>query len=206
MIFTFIFHPITLTFVLIFALWWVKDLIIGGRINHAIKRAVLAHVKEMGAQNTEKAWEGLSYDLKVTLTDQKRLKKGGKMFVGTRRVADFSARHSAVYSKANLVVESMTRIRRVKAPKQMFVVRLRSKVTGTIRLTVWVSFVPNRTDGWGVKDVCIHPANGDLGKGESLTGAKVSPPQPAKAKGGGKPAKKSKKSKKKRRSLKEEAA
>lgn len=205
MILTIIFHPITLTCVLILSLMWLKDLISGGRVSHSVKRIVLAHIQEMGAQNTEKAWEGLSYDLKVALTDQKRLKKGGKMYVGTRRVADFSARHSAIYNKANLVIESITRIRRVRAPRQMYVVRLRSRVTGTIRLSVWVSYVPNRADAWGIKDVCIHPASGDLGKGESLTGAKISPPQVRRAKSAPKN-KNAQKSKKKRSSLKEEAA
>ena len=205
MILTLLFHPVTLTFVLIFAAWWLQGLITGGRVSHSVKKTVMAHVKEMAAQNTEKAWEGLSYDLKVALTDQKRLKKGGKMFVGTRRVADFSARHSAIYNKANLVIESMTRLRRVKAPKQMYVVRLRSRVTGTIRLTVWVSYVPKRADQWGIKDVCVHPPSGDLGKGESLTGAKISPPKTGK-KPSDNSGKKSKKSKKKRRSIKEEAA
>ena len=144
------------------------------------------------------AWSGLglSFELKVKLTDKKRLKKGGKLFVGIRRVADFSARHNSVYSKGNLVVDSITKIKRVRAPKQMYLVRMRSKVTGTIRLSIWVSYVPMRADGWGITDVCVHPASGHLGKGDTLTGAKVAPPKTTK--------KEKKPPKKKRRSLKED--
>ena len=197
MILAFIFHPVVLTAVIIFSLWWLNDLITGGGKNHAIKDAVMNHVKHMGGQDTEKAWEGLSFELKVKLTDKKRLKKGGKMYVGTRRVADFSARYSAVYNKGNLVIDSVQKVRQVRAPKQTFLVRLRSKVTGTIRLTLWISNVPNRADGWGVTDACIHPANGDIYKGETLTGSKVSQPQAPK---------KEKKEASKRRSLKDDAA
>ncbi len=197
MIFTILFHPVVLIAVIIFSMLWLRDLVSGGGKNHAVRKAVMDHINYMGSQNTEKAWEGLSFELKVKLTDKKRLKKGGKMFVGTRRVADFSARHSAVYNKGNLVVDSMQKVRRVKAPKQIYLVRMRSKVTGTIRLTLWVSHVPNRADGWGITDACIHPASGDLYKGETITGVKMVAPQPA-AKKEAAPAK--------RRSLKDGAA
>lgn len=197
MVLTFLFHPVVLTAVILFSFWWLNDLISGGGKSHAIKKAVMNHVQHMGGQDTEKAWEGLSFELKVKLTDKKRLKKGGKMFVGTRRVADFSARHSAVYNKGNLVIDSVKKVKRVRAPKQTFIVRLRSKVTGTIRLSLWISKVPNRADGWGITDVCIHPASGDLYKGETLTGAKMAPP---------KVPKKDKKEPSKRRSLKDDAA
>jgi hypothetical protein len=205
MILAFIFHPVILTIILAFCIWWLRDLIVGGGKTHAIKKSVLNHINDMGQQKTEKAWDGLSFELKVKLTDKKRLKKGGKLYVGARRVADFSARHSSVYNKANLVVDSITRIRRVKGPKQMYVIRMRSKLTGTIRLSVWVSYVPMRADGWGVTDVCVHPANGQLGKGDTLTGAKITAPQPV-TKAPKKSGKNPKKKKKKRRSLKDDAA
>ena len=202
-----LFHPISLTIFLVFSVLWLKDLIRGGTIVHAIRRTVHDHIKQMTKQNIDRAWDGLSYELKVKLTDPKRLKKKGRMYVGSKRVADFAAFHSKVYKNGGLVIETIQRIRRVRAPRKMFVVRLRSKITGTVRLTVWVSFVPGREMNWGIEDVCIHPASGDLAKGETLTGARVGDPNAAaknaKSKGG--KSKKSKKSKK-RRSLKEEAA
>ena len=204
MISNLLFHPISLTIFLIFSILWLKDLIRGGTTVHAIRRTVQDHIKQMTKQNTDLAWDGLSYELKVKLTDPKRLKKKGRMYVGSRRVADFAAFHSKVYKNGELVIEVIQRIRRVKAPRRMYVVRLRSKVTGTVRLTVWVSFVPGRAISWGVEDVCIHPASGDLAKGETLTGARVGDPNATAKKSDKKPAK-AKKSKKSRR-LKEEAA
>ena len=205
MILDLLFHPISLTIFLVFSVLWVKDLILGGTVVHAIRRTVYDHIKQMTKQNIDQAWDGLSYELKVKLTDPKRLKKKGRMYVGSKRVADFAAFHSKVYKNGGLVIETIQRIRRVRAPRRMYVVRLRSKITGTVRLTAWVSFVPGRAVSWGVEDVCIHPASGDLAKGETLTGARVGDPNATAKKNPGKKNAKSKKSKKRRR-LKEEAA
>jgi hypothetical protein len=204
MISNLLFHPISLTIFLIFSILWLKDLIRGGTTVHAIRRTVQDHIKQMTKQDTDLAWDGLSYELKVKLTDPKRLKKKGRLYVGSKRVADFAAFHSKVYKNGELVIEIIQRIRRVKAPRRMYVVRLRSKITGTVRLTVWVSFVPGRAISWGVEDVCIHPASGDLAKGETLTGARVGDPNATANNSDKKPAK-AKKSKNNRR-LKEEAA
>lgn len=181
MIISLLIHPITLSIVLIFCVLRLKDIIMGSRTLHHVRSTVNTHIKSMGKQNTDQSWEGLSYELKVKLTDQRRLKKGGKLFVGSRRVADFAARFSKVYNNGDLVIESIQRIRRIKAPRQMYVVRLRSRVTGTVRMTIWVAYMPQRVDGWGVQDVCIHPPSGDLGKGDTLTGAKVQDPNAPKA-------------------------
>lgn len=200
-------HPITLSILLLFSVIWVKDLIRSGRVLHSVRRVVHNHIKDMTQQDADRAWEGLSYELKVKLTDPKRLKRKGRMFVGSRRVADFAAFHSKVYKNGSLTIEVVQQVRRVKPPRKMYVVRLRSKITGTIRLTMWISYTPGRATSWGVEDVCIHPASGDLAKGETLTGAKVGDPN-AKQKGASKEEKpaKGKKKKKKRKKLKEEAA
>ena len=192
-------HPVTLAILLIMSIMRIKSLIKGGKTLHSIRTTVRGHIDAMSKEKTELAWEGLSYELKVKLTDPKRLKKKGKLFVGSRRVADFAAYHGRVYKGGELVVETIQRIRRVRYPRQMFVVRLRSKVTGTVRLTVWVSHVPRRDLAWGVEDVCVHPASGDLARGETLTGAPVGDPN-------AKPEKKEGKPQKKRRGLKREAA
>ena len=193
------FNPIILIVVLLFCLWWIKDLLYSSRRTQAVRKTVAEHIRQMGKQNTENAWAGLSYDLKVKLTDKKRLKKGGKMYVGTRRVADYSMRHGSVYSKGSLVIESIQKVKRIRAPREMYVVRLRSKVTGTVRLTVWVSYVPMRADGWAIADVVVHPPSGDLARGESLTGARLNPPAGPQKSGKGA---RGKKGKKKRKSLK----
>lgn len=187
-------NPLTLSVLLIFSVIWIKDLIQGGKVLHAIRRVARDHIKHMTQQDTDRAWEGLSYELKVKLTDPKRLKKKGKMFVGSRRVADFAAFHSKVYKNGELTIEVIQRVRRVKAPRSMYVVRLRSRITGTIRLTMWVSHMPGRATAWGVEDVCVHPPSGDLAKGETLTGAKVGDPnaKPQASEGKKKPEKKRK--------------
>ena len=204
MISSLLFNPISLTIFLIFSMVWLKDLIQGGRTVHSVRRTVYDHIKQMTKQDIDRAWDGLSYELKVKLTNPKRLKKKGRMYVGSRRVADFAAFHSKVYKNGELVIETIKRIRRVRAPRRMFVVRLRSKITGTVRLTVWVSHVPRRAISWGVEDVCIHPASGDLAKGDTLTGARVGDPN-ARSKNAKKKDAQSKKPKKRRR-LKKGAA
>lgn len=182
MIYYLLIHPVTLTVILVLSIVWLKDLITGGKTLHAIRRTVHSHIKSMGKQDTDNSWNGLSYELKVKLTDQKRLKQG-KLFVGSRRVADFAARHSKVYNNGDLIIEVVQKIKRIKGPRQMFVVRLRSRVTGTVRMTVWVNYMPTRQDSWGIQDVCIHPPSGDLGKGDTLTGARITAPQDQPLKG-----------------------
>lgn len=197
MISDFLINPITLSILLFFSILWIKDLIQGGGTLHAIRKVTRDHIDYMTQQDADRAWEGLSYELKVKLTDPARLKKKGKLFVGARRVADFAAFHSKIYKNGDLSIEMIQRVRRIKSPRQMYVVRLRSKITGTIRLTMWVSYVPGRATSWGVEDVCVHPANGDLAKGETLTGSKVGDPNAKQATGTKQDGKKGKKAKKK---------
>ena len=55
----------------------------------------------------------------------------------------------------------------------MYMIRLRARSTGYVRMTIWISQVPFRQDNWGIDEVCIHPQNGDTNKGETLTGARM---------------------------------
>ena len=167
-----IMHPFSLTVTFIFSVIFVRDLVINGRRRSVIYKCVNKHIKVMSKKDFERAWDGLSFDLKTTLTQKKRLKQGPDFF-GSKRVEKFAQTYFAVYNQSNLAVESVHRVRRAKAPKVMYMVRLRSKKSGYMRMTMWVSHVPNRLDGWSVDEVCVHPPNGDINKGETLTGARM---------------------------------
>ena len=126
----------------------------------------------MASQNVGAAWDGLSFDLKTTLTQKKRLKKG-KGFFGSKRVEKYANYNQPVYQKANLVIESIHRVTQSRTPKIMYMVRLRSKQTGYMRMTIWIARVPHRVDGWSIEEVCIHPPTGDVYKGDTLTGTRL---------------------------------
>ena len=54
---------IFLTIILVFCFWWLRGLLSGGGKTHSIKKAVTNHINDMAQQSTEKAWEGLSFEL-----------------------------------------------------------------------------------------------------------------------------------------------
>ena len=171
MIMEILLHPFTLIVTLIFSILFIKDLVSNGSRLYKIYGLVYHHVNMMAKDNIDDAWQRLSFDLRTTLTQKKRLKKG-KNNVGSRRLSSFANTHAKVYQKANLVIESIHSVG-VKGPRKMYMLRLRSQNSGYIRMTIWVSKVPYRVDGWSINEVCIHPSNGDTNRGDTLTGARM---------------------------------
>ena len=171
--FDLLFHPFTLTLALITSFLIVKDLIVKGFRLSKVHRCINSHLDSMSRKRIDQAWDSLSFDLRTTLTDQKRIKKGGKAFFGKKRLETYANRFSKLYQEGRLIVESVHKVRHARSPKIMYMIRLRSRATGYIRMTIWISRVPQRQDHWSVDEICVHPQNGDTNKGETLTGARM---------------------------------
>lgn len=171
MILTILLHPFTLIVALIVSVVIIRDLVGRGGSLFDVQDRVYAHLELMSKSgNPEAAWESLSYELKARLNDARRAKKG-KDFVGVKRLAYFIKLYSKLYTDGKLGIESMSRVGKVAPPKEMYMVRLRSQQSGLIRMTLWLTRVPFRADGWSVVEVCVHPEDGNIYKGETLTGA-----------------------------------
>jgi hypothetical protein len=166
-------HPFTLTVALIISFLIVKDLIVKGFRLSKVHRCIDAHLEAMSKKRVDQAWDSLSFDLRTTLTNQKRLKKGGKSFFGKKRVEMYAFRFNKLYQEGRLIIESVHKVRSARSPKIMYMIRLRSRATGYIRMTIWISRVPLRQDHWSIDEICVHPQNGDTNKGETLTGARM---------------------------------
>jgi len=169
-----LFHPATMIITLIFGVMLLRDLLKRGSHLFSVQDCVYKHIEAM-AKDKGDAWDGLSFDLRTTLTNARREKKGGKDFVGAKRVAVFAKQNSKLYKDARLTIDSVNKVMKVRPPKEMYMVRLRSQVSGYLRMTVWVSRVPLRADGWSVEEVCVHPEDGNVSLGETLTGSKLKP-------------------------------
>ena len=174
LIFSAFVHPVFFVLILVLSFFLIKSILRGGRRLSVIYDTVDRHIEAMAAQNEKEAWEGLSFDLKNILLDQRRERRG-KNYVGQARLKDFMSRIAPLYQREALIVDSLHEVYRVQRPRRMFMVRLRSSRTGFLRLTIWVSYVPFRGDGWSIVEVCAHPANGDINRGETLTGSKMRP-------------------------------
>lgn len=170
-----LFHPATMIIALIFGVMLLRDLLKRGSHLFSVQDCVYKHIEAMAKEKGEGAWDGLSFDLRTTLTNARREKKGGKDFVGAKRVLVFAKQNSKLYKDARLTIDSVNKVMKVRPPKVMYMVRLRSQVSGYLRMTVWVSRVPLRADGWSVEEVCVHPEDGNINLGETLTGSKLKP-------------------------------
>jgi hypothetical protein len=171
MIIEILLHPFTLSVTLIFSIIFLKDLLGNGSKMYKVYGLVYHHINMMAKDNIDDAWKKLSFDVRTILTQKKRLKKG-KDNVGTRRLSSFALQHATVYQRANLIIDSI-HVVKVKAPRQMYMIRLRSQNTGYMRMTIWVSKVPYRVDGWSINEICVHPNHGDLNRGDTLTGVRM---------------------------------
>jgi len=166
-------NPITLIVALVFSVTVVRDILKRGNHLFSVQDCVYKHIAAMSKDKGDEAWDGLSFDLKTSLTQAKREKRGGKDFVGTRRVGVFAKQNSKLYQNGRLTIDSVNKVMKVAPPKEMYMVRLRSQASGYLRMTVWVSRVPLRADGWAVEEVCVHPEDGNINLGETLTGNKL---------------------------------
>ena len=173
MILEILLNPITLIVALVVSVMIVRDLLTRGSHLFAVQDCVYRHVTMMSKDDIDGAWDSLGFDLKSSLTRPQREKKG-KGFVGTGRLKTYAKENRDVYHEGRLTIDSVNQVMKVKPPKEMYMVRLRSQSSGYVRMTVWVSRVPLRADGWSVEEVCIHPPNGNVNAGETLTGAKLS--------------------------------
>jgi hypothetical protein len=171
MILSILLHPFTLIVALIVSVVIIRDLVGRGSSLFAVQDRAYAHLELMAKPAAaDAAWESLSYDLKARLNDERRLKKG-KDFVGLRRLTYFMKLYAKLYSDAKLTIDSVSRVGRVAPPKEMYMVRLRSQQSGVLRMTLWLTRVPFRADGWSVAEICVHPESGNVYQGETLTGA-----------------------------------
>ena len=118
--FDLLFHPFTLTVALITSFLFVKDLIVRGARLSKIHRCIDAHLEAMSRKRIDQAWDSLSFDLRTTLTDQKRLKKGGKTFFGKKRLEGYMIRFGTLYQEGRLIVESVHKVRQARSPKIMY--------------------------------------------------------------------------------------
>ena len=173
MILEILLNPFTLVIALIFSVIIMRDLLRKGSHLFAVQDCVYKHINTMAQEQIDEAWSGLSFDLKTTLTQAGRERRGGKNFVGSNRLRTFAKEHSTLYKEGQLTIDEVKLVGKARPPKEMYMVRLRSGASGTLRATVWVSRVPLRADGWSVEEVCVHPANGNVNQGETITGAKL---------------------------------
>ena len=167
-------HPIFFGFLSLMCFLLLRSILQGGQRLSVLYDAIDRHIETMASQNEQKAWDGLSFDLKNILLDKRRERKGPE-YVGIARLKDFMTRLASLYQRESLIVDSLHEVRKVQRPRRMFMVRLRSSRTGFLRLTIWLSYVPFRGDGWSVVEVCAHPPNGDVTRGETLTGSRMRP-------------------------------
>ena len=120
--FDLLFHPFTLTVALITSFLIVKDLIVKGFRLSKVHRCINAHLDAMSKKRVEQAWDSLSFDLRTTLTNQKRIKKGGKSFFGKKRLESYALRYSKLYQEGRLIVESVHKVRHARSPKIMYMI------------------------------------------------------------------------------------
>ena len=59
----------------------------------------------------------------------------------------------------------------------MYMIRLRSRSSKNLRMTIWISKIPLKQDEWSIEEVCIHPKSGNTHQGETLTGARMRKPK-----------------------------
>lgn len=170
-----LFHPATMIIALIFSMILLRDILKRGSHLFSVQDCVYKHIAAMTKDKGDEAWDELSFDLKTLLTQARREKKGGKDFVGANRVKIFAKQNAKLYKEGRLTIDSVNKVMKVASPKEMYMVRLRSQASGYLRMTVWVSRVPLRADGWSVEEVCVHPEDGNIHLGETLTGNKLKP-------------------------------
>lgn len=171
MILSILLHPFTLIVSLIVSVVIIRDLLGRGSSLFDVQDRVYSHLELMAKTSApDAAWESLSYDLKARLNDERRLKKG-KDFVGIKRLTYYMKLYAKVYTEGKLTIDSISKVSKVASPKEMYMIRLRSQQSGVLRVTLWLTRVPFRADGWSVAEVCVHPDNGNIYQGETLTGA-----------------------------------
>ena len=166
-------NPATMIIALIFGVVLIRDLLRRGSHLFNVQDCVYKHLEAMIKDKGDDAWDGLSFDLKTSLTHARRERKGGKDFVGARRVKMFAKQNAKLYKDGRLTIDSVNKVMKVRPPKEMYMVRLRSQASGYLRMTVWVAKVPLRADGWSIEEVCVHPEDGNVSLGETLTGNKL---------------------------------
>jgi hypothetical protein len=175
-------HPFTLSVTFIFALIFLKDLLFKGVRLSSVHRCINRHLTMMSQRKIDLAWDGLSWDLRTKLTNQIRLTHGGKAFFGKKRIAHYALRFAQMYQEGNLSIGSVHHVRQTRLPKTMYMVRLRCRATQRVRMTIWISRMPNQSDKWCIDEVCIHPKNGDTQKGHTITGTRMKSSQQRKVK------------------------
>jgi hypothetical protein len=175
MILEILLHPVVLAFTLIFAFLLFRSLWKQGTHLFDVYDCIYAHIDQMIKQDADAVWSKFSIDLKFKLGDRRRSRKNLNM-QGINRLRSFMGLYSNIYVKEHLAIDTVHQVK-IRPPKEMYQVKLRSQKSGYIRLTVWVSRVPFRMDGWSIDDICVHPADGDDTKGETLTGKKIKSPK-----------------------------
>ena len=168
-------HPFTLAVSVIFALLFLKDLFFKGTRLSSVHRCINRHLTVMSQRRVDKAWEGLSLSLRTKLTNQIRLTHGGKAFFGKKRISHYALRFARIYQEGNLTIGSVHHVKQTRVPKVMYMVRLKCRSTQRIRMTIWISKIPNKDQEWSIDEVCIHPKNGNTHQGSTLTGNKMKP-------------------------------
>ena len=166
-------NPLTLSLIVLFAFILLKELFTKGNRLSSVHRCINHHLITMSRRQIDQVWEGFSPNLRSTLTDQRRLKKGESSFYGKARVAHYALYFSKLYKNGSLDVSSIHQVQHVRRPKMMYMVRLRCKSTQKLRMTIWISRTPNTQDRWSIEEVCIHPTSGSPHRGETLTGARM---------------------------------
>ena len=175
MILDILLNPFVLVIVLIFAFILFRSLWKKGSYLFDVNDVVYQHIDQMIKQDADAVWSKFSIDLKFKLGDRRKSRKNVNM-VGINRLRSFMGLYGNLYQKDHLAIDSVHQVK-IRPPKEMFQVKLRSQKSGYIRLTIWISRVPFRMDGWSIDDICVHPADGDDSKGETLTGKKIKSPK-----------------------------
>jgi len=166
-------HPFTLSVTCIVAFIFLKDLLFRGVRLSSVHRCINRHLTTMSQRKIDRAWDGLSWDLRTKLTNQIRLNHGGKAFFGKKRIAHYALRFAQIYKEGNLTIGSVHHVRQTRLPKTMYMVRLRCRSTQRVRMTIWISRIADQTDEWCIDEVCIHPQNGDTQQGSTMTGNRM---------------------------------
>ena len=121
-------HPIFFGFLSLMCFLLLRSILQGGQRLSVLYDAIDRHIETMASQNEQKAWDGLSFDLKNILLDKRRERKGPE-YVGIARLKDFMTRLASLYQRESLIVDSLHEVRKVQRPRRMFMVRLRSSRT-----------------------------------------------------------------------------
>jgi hypothetical protein len=168
-----ILHPFTLGVSVLFACLFLKDLFSKGTRLSSVHRCINQHLAVMSHRHINQAWDGLSFDLRTKLTNQIRLTHGGKAFFGKKRMSHYAIRFAQIYQNGKLRVDSIHLVKQTRSPRTMYMVRLKSRSTHRVRMTIWISQTKSKKRPWGIDEICIHPKSGDTQKGDTLTGTRI---------------------------------